>query len=149
MGAQEVAELLGGRGLVRLGNNISDEALVAGLILPGHYYGIAEGGMAAEHGLDLPQFDAEAAQLHLPVPPPQKLEVPLRPRPDPVEADRPQHADELRVDRARVELVVLARAGLEKLAQHAVRVAPRGSWRAPRPIPRSREGCPPPRPIFS
>src|SRR5438034_3732977 len=44
-------------------------------------------------------------------------------RPDPVEADRPQHAHELRIDRLRVELVVLAGARLEELADHGLSLA--------------------------
>src|SRR2546429_1160669 len=47
----------------------------------------------------------------------------LRPRPHPIETDRAQYAHELRVDRPRVEVVVLARARFEELADHGVSLA--------------------------
>src|SRR4029453_5331405 len=49
----------------------------------------------------------------------------LGPRPTAVESDRPQQAHELRVDRPRVEVELLAPMLVEQLAQgHALRVNP-------------------------
>src|SRR5438552_4783459 len=95
-------------------------------------------------GLELERLDERSADPRV-VPPgvehpeaAEQVEVPvafaveqvltLRARPDAVEADRPQHLHELRVDRPGVELVVLARARLEELADHAVSLTtePRG-----------------------
>ena len=43
-------------------------------VRPHHHRGLADGGMAAEHRLDLSGLDAEAAHLDLPVRPAEELE---------------------------------------------------------------------------
>jgi len=57
--------------------------------------------------------------------------LPLGARPDAVEPDRLQHAHELRVDRPRVDVVVLARALPQELPDH-VRSVPPSKRREPR-----------------
>ncbi|MCW0373153.1 hypothetical protein NB688_004200 [Xanthomonas sacchari] len=50
-----------------LGDEVGDQALVAGGVLTHGHQRIADAGAGAELGLDLAQFDAEAAQLDLEV----------------------------------------------------------------------------------
>ena len=56
----------------------SDEQLLARSALPRHHRGRGDGGMLDEQGLDLAGLDAEAADLHLLVEPPEEFDVPLR-----------------------------------------------------------------------
>ncbi len=53
-----------GPGVAR-GNGVGDEALVAGPVLAQHHRGLADLRLPDEGGLDLAEFDAEAAQLDL------------------------------------------------------------------------------------
>src|SRR5262245_20439789 len=49
--------------------------MVAGRALPGEHDGLLDRRVLSEHGFDLSQFDAEAADFHLMIAAPQKLDV--------------------------------------------------------------------------
>ena len=74
---------------------------------------------------------AEHVEVAVPVSVPEVL--PLRARPDPIEADRLQDARELRIDRPRPELDVLARPRRDQVTEaelaHA-RSLSSGAWRS-------------------
>src|SRR5258708_38902389 len=57
---------------------VGDPTLVAYGILAGHHYGFANRGVFGQPGLDLPQFDTEAANLDLKIVAAQKLDVAVR-----------------------------------------------------------------------
>jgi hypothetical protein len=79
---REVAPQLGGiDGGIR--HDISRQPAVP-RHLPGDDHHLAHPGVAAERRLDLPQLDAEAADLHLAVAPPEELQQPVRPPADDV-----------------------------------------------------------------
>ena len=70
-GAQRAgAEWLGGSR-----HHIGDQALVASVVGAHQHHGFLHGGMGAEQGFDLAQFDAEAANLGLMIGASQKLDV--------------------------------------------------------------------------
>src|SRR6185436_3114733 len=60
-------------------DDIGDEAFVAGPVLAGEHGGFAHGGMLGEAGLDLPELDAEAADLDLLVVAAEEVEVAVGP----------------------------------------------------------------------
>ncbi|GAA2635084.1 hypothetical protein GCM10010307_30950 [Streptomyces vastus] len=58
-------------------NDISGQPAVAGPVLTHHDRCLVHGRVAAQYGLDLAGFDAEAADLHLGVGPAEELEAPV------------------------------------------------------------------------
>src|SRR5919205_567909 len=61
---------------LRLGDDVGAEALLPRRpTVAGHHHRVAHGGMASENGLDLPQLDAIAADLHLRVLAAQEFDV--------------------------------------------------------------------------
>ena len=66
------------RGPLRVGGgDVADQALAAGLVLADHDDGLADGAVPQQGGLDLPRFDPEAPELHLPVETPEELHLPV------------------------------------------------------------------------
>ncbi|CAM5619128.1 hypothetical protein SNARM312S_03288 [Streptomyces narbonensis] len=64
-------------GLLRLSDDIGDEALVAGPVLADHDGGLPDTRVAGEHGGDLAELDAEASDLHLVVGTAEELHHPV------------------------------------------------------------------------
>ena len=78
-GSEVGLELLGGRVALVAADDVGDEALVASDVLARERPRIrATSGCVGEHGLDLAELDAEAADLDLVVDPAQVLEVAVR-----------------------------------------------------------------------
>jgi len=57
--------------------DVGDESPVAGHVLASHDDALADGGVPAQRRLDLPDLDAEPADLHLPSARPRELELPV------------------------------------------------------------------------
>ncbi len=71
---QAVAQRRGVQRAARLGHEVGDQPLVAGLVLARQHHGVAHAGLRGQLGLDLAQFDAEAADLDLVVVAPEEFE---------------------------------------------------------------------------
>ena len=67
--------MLGGLGWVGLGDHVSDQSFLAGIVFSGKYRSIDNGTMVSQLGFNLAQFDAEAANLDLVINSSQKLEL--------------------------------------------------------------------------
>ncbi len=59
------------------GDDVADEALVAGLVLAGDHHRRGDVLVGGQHGLDLARLDPEPADLHLPVRPAAEHHLPL------------------------------------------------------------------------
>ena len=57
------------------GDDVGDQALVGGGVLARDHDGVRDGGVLAQHGFDLAELDAEAADLDLIVDAAEVLEV--------------------------------------------------------------------------
>ena len=69
-------DMFSGGGVIDLtGNEIGDELFVAGLVFAGEHDSILDGGVLAQHGFDLAEFDAEAAELDLVVDAAEEFDV--------------------------------------------------------------------------
>ena len=61
--------------MVRVGDDIGGQELVAGMVLPGYDDGVSDSGMSGQDGFDFSQFDAEAADLDLVVETAEVLDI--------------------------------------------------------------------------
>src|SRR5580658_7117808 len=59
-------------------NHISQQSLIPGSIHFRDYDGVSNSGMSGKHGFDLSQLDSEAANLHLEIAAPYKLDITVR-----------------------------------------------------------------------
>src|SRR5439155_24865194 len=60
-----IAQLVQGRSRAAFGNQVRDEALVAGRLVPRDYHGLTDCGVSREDIFDLAELDAVAADRHL------------------------------------------------------------------------------------
>src|SRR5436305_12656431 len=59
-------------------HHVAHQPQIARTVLPRHHRALPHRWVAPQHRLDLPQLDAESADLHLTVPPPEELDPPVR-----------------------------------------------------------------------
>jgi len=83
MSRQTLFELDAQSAMIELGigvwNEIGDDLLVVGIVFTDHYGILRNSFDFAETGLDLAEFDAKAADLHLVVETAEKLDIAVRP----------------------------------------------------------------------
>ncbi len=107
--AQEAAQLGGGH---PRRHHVGGQLLAAVAVLPRDHHRLAQPRMPRQRRLDLPQLDAEAADLHLVVEPPEVFEDAVRPPPGEV------------ADAVEARAGVLARNGGERMGDELLRRQP-------------------------